>query len=232
MIFSQSLLSHAVKLPKETGIDALACAFGTAHGIYLKQPKLDFERLAEIKSKVDIPLVMHGGSGVSHEDYRRVIELGIRKINYYTYMAKAGGTAVASMEDKTFYHDIERITKNLFAVISLDLNDLKKINDTLGHLSGDKLIVEFSNTVTGCLVSGCKLYRIGGDEFIVLVTKKLTMYDVEDMVNNIEKELEQKKCSCAIGIAYALDNDDSFDHILKRADELMYQDKAKKKKLA
>lgn len=88
-------------------MNALACAFGTAHGLYLKQPKLDFERLAEIKSRVDIPLVMHGGSGVSHEDYRRVIELGIRKINYYTYMAKAGGTAVASMEDKTFYHDIE-----------------------------------------------------------------------------------------------------------------------------
>ena len=99
--------AEAESFARETGIDALACAFGTAHGLYLKQPKLDFERLAEIKSRVDIPLVMHGGSGVSHEDYRRVIELGIRKINYYTYMAKAGGTAVASMEDKTFYHDIE-----------------------------------------------------------------------------------------------------------------------------
>ena len=50
---------------------------------------------------------MHGGSGVSDEDYRHVIELGIRKINYYTYMAKAGGTAVADMADKTFFHDIE-----------------------------------------------------------------------------------------------------------------------------
>ena len=48
-------------------------------------------------------------SGVSHEDYRKVIELGIRKINYYTYMAKAGGTAVVNMEDKTFYHDIETV---------------------------------------------------------------------------------------------------------------------------
>ena len=99
--------AEAESFARETGIDALACAFGTAHGLYLKQPKLDFERLAEIKSRVDIPLVMHGGSGVSHEDYRRVIELGIRKINYYTYMAKAGGTAVVNMEDKTLYHDIE-----------------------------------------------------------------------------------------------------------------------------
>ena len=91
----------------KTGIDALACAFGTAHGVYLKQPKLDFERLAKINSLVDIPLVMHGGSGVGVEDYKKVISLGIRKINYYTYMAKAGGTAVSAMADRTFFHDIE-----------------------------------------------------------------------------------------------------------------------------
>ena len=87
----------------ETGIDALACAFGTAHGIYLKEPKLDFERLERIHSLVDIPLVMHGGSGVSHADYKKVIELGIRKINYYTYMAKAGGEAVSGKEYKQFH---------------------------------------------------------------------------------------------------------------------------------
>ncbi len=87
---------EAAKLfTEETGIDALACAFGTAHGIYLKKPKLDFERLAEIEKSVSVPIVMHGGSGVSHEDYRRVISLGVRKINYYTYMAKAGAEAVS-----------------------------------------------------------------------------------------------------------------------------------------
>lgn len=97
----------ALDFTKETGIDALACAFGTAHGIYLKEPKLDFERLEKIKELVSVPLVMHGGSGVSHEDYKKVVELGIRKINYYTYMAKAGGAAVEKMADKTFFHDME-----------------------------------------------------------------------------------------------------------------------------
>ncbi len=90
----------------DTGIDALACAFGTAHGIYLKKPQLDFDRVREIRSKINVPIVMHGGSGVSDEDYRKVIECGVRKINYYTYMAKAGGEAVAAMQDKTFYHDM------------------------------------------------------------------------------------------------------------------------------
>ncbi len=97
----------AKKFVEETGIDALACAFGTAHGLYLKAPKLDFERLDKIRSLVSVPLVMHGGSGVSPEDYKKVIALGVRKINYYSYMAKAGATAVKAMENATFFHDIE-----------------------------------------------------------------------------------------------------------------------------
>ena len=96
--------SAAKKFSEETGIDALACAFGTAHGIYLKEPKLDFARLDEINKITNMPIVMHGGSGVSHEDYRKVISLGVRKINYYTYMAKAGAEAVSG---KTYgqFHD-------------------------------------------------------------------------------------------------------------------------------
>ena len=50
---------------------------------------------------------MHGGSGVSAEGYLKAIELGIRKINYYSYMSKAGGTAVCNLENKTFFYDIE-----------------------------------------------------------------------------------------------------------------------------
>lgn len=96
----------AAEFVENTGIDALACAFGTAHGIYLKQPKLDFERVRKIKSMINVPIVMHGGSGVSNEDYKKVISCGVRKINYYTYMAKAGGEAVDKMADRTFFHDI------------------------------------------------------------------------------------------------------------------------------
>lgn len=89
---------------EETGIDALACAFGTAHGIYLKKPQLDFDRVKKIYSLIDVPVVMHGGSGVSHEDYKKVIECGVRKINYYTYMSKAGGEIVSNKE-YTQFHD-------------------------------------------------------------------------------------------------------------------------------
>ena len=99
---------EAKKFAEETGIDALACAFGTAHGIYKTAPKLDFDRVCRIREKISVPIVMHGGSGVSTEDYKKVIDCGVRKINYFTYMSKAGGTAAASLEDHTFFHDIIR----------------------------------------------------------------------------------------------------------------------------
>ena len=102
----------AKKFAEETGIDALACAFGTAHGLYTKQPKLDFPRLEKIGKMVSVPLVMHGGSGVNPADYIKSIELGIRKINCYTYMAKAGGMAVEALDKNLLYHDIELATTN------------------------------------------------------------------------------------------------------------------------
>lgn len=80
----------------DTKIAALACSFGTTHGIYLKKPKLDFSVVENVRAMADnIPVVMHGGSGVSREDFHAAIKAGVRKINYFTYMDKAGGNAVA-----------------------------------------------------------------------------------------------------------------------------------------
>lgn len=86
---------QAAMFVEDTGIDALACSFGTTHGIYLTEPKLDFDVVKKVREKTNnIPVVMHGGSGVSAEDYRKAIESGVLKINYFTYMDKAGGKAV------------------------------------------------------------------------------------------------------------------------------------------
>ena len=100
---------EAAAFCRETGIDALAPSFGTAHGIYKSKPVLDLERVKVIAGKTGLPLVMHGGSGVSPEDYRTGIANGLRKINYYSYMAKAGTVAVRELLEKqevTFFHDL------------------------------------------------------------------------------------------------------------------------------
>lgn len=93
----------------KTQVDALAISFGTAHGLYIKQPKLDFDRIAAVRKRIPTPLVMHGGSGIKDDDYRLAIRNGIVKINYYTYMAKAGGEAVREYIDRNtpaFFHEI------------------------------------------------------------------------------------------------------------------------------
>ena len=69
---------------QKTGVDALAIAVGTAHGAYKLPPKLDFERIRTIANTVDVPLVLHGGSGLTDNDFRRAIQEGISKINIFT----------------------------------------------------------------------------------------------------------------------------------------------------
>jgi fructose-bisphosphate aldolase class II len=101
---------QAERFVNTTGVDALACSFGTVHGLYLTEPKLDFDRISQIKNRIGLPIVMHGGSGVSDQDFRKCINNGVRKINYYTYLAKAGGMHVKekAMESEgyVYYHDV------------------------------------------------------------------------------------------------------------------------------
>lgn len=81
---------------KATGVDALAVAIGTAHGVYKTKPKLNIERLKEISERIDTPLVLHGGSGLSDDDFKNTVKGGICKVNIFTDLCLAGSKA---MED-------------------------------------------------------------------------------------------------------------------------------------
>ena len=108
---------------EETGVDALAIAFGTAHGFYKSQPKLDYSVIEKVRAATGLPLVMHGGSGVSEEGFVSSIKAGIRKINYYSYMSKAGYEAAKAVIEsgKTGYlHDVE------YAAMQAMAEDVKK----------------------------------------------------------------------------------------------------------
>lgn len=102
--------AYAKEFEQKTGIDMLAVAFGTVHGVYTQTPKLDFERLHELSKITTVPLVMHGGSGLTKEEYQKVVSLGISKINYYSTMAY--DTAMAMKEklnqetNKVFISDV------------------------------------------------------------------------------------------------------------------------------
>ncbi len=85
---------QAMKYVNETGVDALAIAIGTAHGKYIKKPKLDIGRLKEIRSCISTPLVLHGGSGLSDEDFKKCIKEGIAKVNIFTDLCLAAEKAM------------------------------------------------------------------------------------------------------------------------------------------
>lgn len=109
----------AKEFVERTNVDALAIAFGTTHGVYLKKPNLDLNRITQVKEKINIPFVMHGGSGLSEKEYREAIQNGIAKINYYTYSSVAGGKAVTkyikekeAAGETAFYHDIALVAQD------------------------------------------------------------------------------------------------------------------------
>jgi len=93
-------VEDAVRFVEETGVDALAIAIGTVHGVYVGTPKLDFERLKAIRKAVSIPLVLHGGSGLPAEDFRKAIEFGINKVNFFTGMSLGAANAVIKLVEE------------------------------------------------------------------------------------------------------------------------------------
>ena len=86
-------VEEAVDFVNRTGVDALAVAIGTAHGNYKTKPVLDIDRLRAIRSALDTPLVLHGGSGLSEEQFRATIEGGIAKVNIFTELCNTGQAA-------------------------------------------------------------------------------------------------------------------------------------------
>lgn len=97
---------EAAQFVSRTGVAALAVLVGTAHGRYRKAPKLDIERLAAIREKTGVPLVLHGGSGVPDEELRKAIEAGVRKVNFSTDLCLAFLDAVFATPRETAAIDV------------------------------------------------------------------------------------------------------------------------------
>ncbi|MDF9824352.1 fructose-bisphosphate aldolase class II [Breznakia sp. PF5-3] len=104
---------QAAEFARDTGVDALAVCFGTAHGIYSEPPILDIERVKEMRKKMpkETRIVMHGGSGVDSDQVQAAISAGCSKINYYSYMAKAAAKHIYEELDKTqgsaYWHEVQ-----------------------------------------------------------------------------------------------------------------------------
>lgn len=90
-------VDEAIRFYEQTQVDCLAVAIGTVHGVYKGTPKLDYERLQAIRDALPIPIVMHGGSGLSPEDFKKAVAHGINKINFFTGMSLGAAEAVKKL---------------------------------------------------------------------------------------------------------------------------------------
>lgn len=109
----------AADFVRRTGIDSLAVAVGNAHGDYKFPPKLDFERIETIAKSTGLPLVLHGGSGLSDEDFRIAIEKGICKVNIFTDIDKAGKAGIEE--------GLQSGAKTMMGLIPYEIEAMKKV---------------------------------------------------------------------------------------------------------
>lgn len=124
---------------------------------------------------------------------------------------------------RRFYFDAAKYNTSLSAVISLDLNDLKTLNDQFGHVAGDKALVSVTDSVKRHMSTRASLYRTGGDEFMILCYKH-SEADVQALIGKIRATLDSTPYRCAIGYAmYSYSS--NFDAVCHAADEVMYQNK-------
>lgn len=126
---------------------------------------------------------------------------------------------------QAYYAAIHKGSRDITAFVSIDMNGLKAINDNEGHLAGDEAIKTLASCFTRASRPSQAVYRIGGDEFII-VCRKTDADDLMALVSRIRENVASTKYSCSIGYCYAPNNSKRHKDMVKESDEMMYADKA------
>ena len=190
------------------------------------------KRLMEIVPIVFLAFAL--GSGlvlpfIFHEDYANIfcVTIAIALFAYYEFSILTltkKDSLTGLLNRHAYFADISNDPKSITALISIDMNGLKQLNDNIGHAAGDEALV----TLSVCFIRSLKHrqsgYRIGGDEFLI-VCRKTSKEEVLQIVERIKKYVSETKYSCAIGYAFNLEGDKPISDLLKESDKMMYQEK-------
>jgi fructose-bisphosphate aldolase class II len=164
---------------KETGLDTLALSIGNVHGLYKGEPKLEFDRLKAIRDATNIPLVLHGGSGISDDDFRKAVSLGICKINFYTSISQAAVKRVHKFidehPDSISYPDLARMA----------MTELKKV--VIGRMEAFGSKGQCAADKTLCIT--CSETSCGIDDPRMKPESRTVIY--QDLVEKISNEVLQ-----------------------------------------
>lgn len=126
---------------------------------------------------------------------------------------------------QTFHSDIKKRPETISGIISIDMNDLKWLNDNKGHQSGDDALITISQSFCQAIGKKERIYRIGGDEFVI-ISRKSSTEEMENLLDRVKTGVAETGYSCAFGLSF----NKTPDEMLRESDDLMYQDKARIKK--
>ena len=131
-----------------------------------------------------------------------------------------------ALNRQAYYADVADEPEEITALVSMDMNGLKSINDTEGHAAGDEALITLAVCFMRSLGRKQSLYRVGGDEFVI-VCRRISYLEVSQLVERIEKNVADSKYSCSIGYSYSADGTKPIDTLLKESDNMMYEEKAR-----
>ena len=143
-------------------------------------------------------------------------------LSLYVLTAKED-TLTRLLNRQCYYSDVEKLKDQITAVASVDMNDLKKLNDFQGHDAGDKALITVAECLTKTKMKGKRVYRIGGDEFAIFY-RGATEDEVKSDIERMRSELAETEYECAFG--YEMTKDGKIDKAILAADREMYANKA------
>lgn len=155
--------------------------------------------------------------------------IGVALFSYYEFsilLLTKKDSLTGLLNRQAYYTDIEYDHQNITALVSLDMNGLKAVNDNFGHSAGDEALV----TLSLCFIKALKRrqtgYRIGGDEFLI-ICRRNSLKEVEELIERIKKNVSETEYTCSVGYSYSESGDKPIDEMLRESDEMMYAEKEK-----
>ena len=163
------------------------------------------------------------------KDYSKIfcVTITIALFVYYVFLILQSAEKdplTGLLNRQSFYAATSNDSKDMNALILIDMNGLKAINDKEGHVAGDKALETLAYCFIKATTSREAVYRVGGDEFII-VCRKASEDDVRKLIERIREKLAETKYHCAIGYSYSSSGNKDIDEMFKVADEMMYKDK-------
>ncbi|MBR0302232.1 MAG: GGDEF domain-containing protein, partial [Clostridia bacterium] len=150
--------------------------------------------------------------------------IGIALFIYYVFelLQQTKKDSLTGLLNRHAYHaDILKNPEEITALISIDMNGLKTINDTLGHAAGDEALITLASCFRSALKSRQYGYRIGGDEFVILC-RKTSSTEVMKLIERIEHNVGETEYSCAVGYSFSPDGERPIEDMLRESDMMMY----------